>query len=302
MITMKTTTSRLNLTADNGLGPIGKLKWFIYNIINNFSPTSDIDESIIQEVFKPNNYDNLNKVSLMASPARKLCDLFWMDLDWKKISKDLNRQIKAIEVGAGTGIYGKLIDSIVKDSLFSYTGIDIYKDKEWEENRLNSKFKFILGDASSIRNELENVNFIFTQSALEHFENDLLFFEQVAEYVNKSSSPIIQIHLMPSQDCITTFPWHGYRQYTPRTISQITHLFNTNTKKRLVSLGSQNSNAVHRKFITFPRLLKKYDDRNLRIKEYNEEVLKAMKLDVVKPKNNSASFYALIMSTNTKYF
>jgi len=302
MIAMKKTTSRLNLTADNGLGPIGKIKWFIYNIINNFSPTSDIDESIIQEVFKPNNYDNLNKVPPMASPARKLCDLFWMDLDWKKISKDLNGQIKAIEIGAGTGMYGKLIDSIVKDSLFSYTGIDIYEDKEWEENRLNPKFKFILGDASSILNELENVNFIFTQSALEHFENDLLFFRQVAEYVNKSELPIIQIHLMPSQGCITTFPWHGYRQYTPRTISEITRLFNTNTKKRLVSLGSHNSNAVHRKFITIPRLLKKRDDRKLRINEFNEEAIKAMSLDAIQPAKNSASFYALIMNTNTKYF
>jgi hypothetical protein len=299
---MKKTTSKLNLTADNGLGPLGKIKWLIYNLINNLSPTSDIDHSIVKEIYRVSNDENFNKVSVSASPARKLCDLFWMDIEWDQIAKDLGGQIKAIEIGAGTGYYGKLIQSLAKDNLDSYTGIDIYEDKQWKENLRDPKFKFILGDASSVLNELSNVNFIFTQSALEHFEDDLLFFEQVAEYVNKSSEPIIQIHLMPSQDCISTFPWHGYRQYNPRNISKITKLFNSNTKKSLISLGSKRSNSVHRKFITIPMLLKRVDNRKLHSKKYNEEAFNAIRQDEIDPKSNCATFYALVMKTNTKYF
>src|SRR5208283_5417616 len=100
---------------------------------------------------------------------------------------------------------------------------------EWDNFESDPKFKLVRADSGSTAQYLADANLIITQSALEHFEKDLNFFRQIADHVARTRRPIVQFHLIPSAACLTTYPWHGVRQYTPRTISRITRLFGAET-------------------------------------------------------------------------
>src|ERR1700722_11386706 len=70
-----------------------------------------------------------------------------------------------------------------------------------------------------------------------HLGDIWVLFPRLRVRLRRADRPI-QFHLMPSAGYLTTFPWHGARQYTPRTISRITRLFGKETSKRLYFPGS----------------------------------------------------------------
>lgn len=295
---MKNATTKYNLTADNGLGLIGKVRWILNNILNNSGGDISNDARLIFSRYKTNQIPLWDEVSPFVSPARRLCDFFWKDLNWNEFISKLGGNIRAVEIGCGSGIYGDLIYKQIGDKLSRYVGIDIYEDKGWSAYKDLPQFQFKLGNASSLDDDLRGMNFLFTQSALEHFEDDYLFFKQVASFVNQLNTPFVQVHLMPSEQCLTTFPWHGFRQYTLSSISSITRLFNDNTTCELVSLGGVHCNSVHKKYITIPQLLTRKDYRRTKTKEYNEALKNAILADEMTSPNQGAAFYALILKTN----
>lgn len=288
---MPGSTSNHNLTADFGLSLKDKVKWLGLNIINNLNPNGNLDPSLNIKAFKPDNlefkYRHFNGI---VSPARYLCNLFWQEFA-EKYELELGGKIKAVEVGCGDGVYGKLLDEILNNRI-TYRGLDLFKNEKWHDFGRDDRFSFYQADSVDLSNHLHNTNFIFTQSALEHFTEDLTFFEQVAQYANTSKKHLIQVHLLPSFSCIKTFPWHGVRQYTPRTISKITNLFADSSEINLYKLGSVNCNKLHRKWITYPKILRKKDKRFSDSLIYKENLINAIKKDI---NNDSieACFYAL---------
>jgi len=290
-------TSWHGLNADRGLTRVNKIKWIIYNYINNLN--ENLTHSDLRQLyFDKINIDHLNqRFDNISSPARLLSDHFWYNINWSDLSTSLNNKINAIEIGCGNGKYGLLLNKYLNNSLNNYTGIDV-KDIDDSIFIENKKFNFILGNSNSISKYLKGHNLIITQSALEHFDEDLTFFKQIVEYVNNSNQPIIQIHLMPSVQCLYTFLWHGVRQYSPHTISKFTRNFNENTKKFLYSLGGKNCNKVHQKYITFPRILRKNDKRFTETDEYNIALNKAIKMDHLDKNIHNSSFYGLVLISN----
>jgi hypothetical protein len=295
---MKNATTKYNLTADNGLGVIGKVRWVLNNVLNNYDGDVLNDTRLTFSRYNSNQISRWDEVSPFVSPARRLCDFFWKDLNWNELINKLGGDIRAVEIGCGSGIYGDLIYRQIADKLTRYIGIDIYEDKGWSEYKDIPQFQFKLGNASSLDDDLRQINFLFTQSALEHFEDDYLFFKQVASFVNQLKTPFVQVHLMPSEQCLTTFPWHGFRQYTLSSISSITRLFNDNTTCELISLGGSHCNSVHKKYITIPQLLTKKDFRRTKTTEYNEALKNAILADERSSPNQGSAFYALILETN----
>lgn len=293
-------TSRYNLNADFGLSYFEMIKWLIFNYLNNRNGDKLNDSRVKTNRFKVTEMSNWDQVDTLASPARRLCDFFWMNLNWNQIISELGAPVSAVEVGCGTGIYGRLIEKLIGNDLNFYRGIDIYEQKDWPELRKNPKFQFIQGNASTVESDLIGTNFIFTQSALEHFEEDLSFFKHVANYVENSDHPIIQIHLVPSRACISTFPWHGFRQYTNASISEVTQLFSNNSEFDWISLGGEACNRVHRKFITIPIYTKRGDLRKKLNKQYNEELKTAIILDNDSKNENISTFSALVIRSNFK--
>jgi len=256
---MRNSTSWHKLNADNTrLEFLEQLSWVFSNYINNLFPNYGIDHNLVRTnfLFDANIVKHYwNKITLKVSPSRRLSNLFWYSLPWPKIAAGLGGKVKALEVGCGSGRYGTLIQDCLCDLLVEYVGLDIKPHPGWSQHENNPKFKLYQATSSDIAQYLNmnNTNLIVTQSALEHFDEDLVFFKQIAEYVFAARRPIIQIHLIPSASCLTTFPFHGVRQYTPRTLSQITHLFGSETHKTLVTLGSAQCNRVHRYYITYPQ-------------------------------------------------
>ncbi len=289
-------TSFINISGDKKLNFILAFLWLLVNILNNLLPNYKIDKNIKHLKFKFRKNDlSYIKNNNYLSPARFLCDLFWINFPFYKFYNKFSKPFNICEVGCGTGVYPNLLKNIMVNSKISYTGIDLKKYKEWD-NFDKSIFKFIVDKSDNIKNYLNDIDFLFTQSAIEHFDQDLFFFNQIADHVSNIKKPFLQIHLFPSHKCLFTYLNHGYRQYTPRNISKITRYFN-NSDIYLYKLESYNSNNIHRKFITFPKILRIKDKRYSKNKEYINEIIASLNH---KSKNKHLTFYALVISSNNK--
>jgi hypothetical protein len=134
-----------------------------------------------------------------------------------------------------------------------------------------------------------------SQSAIEHFDNDLMYFYQIKDFINKTKNNVVHVHIFPSAACLKKYLWHGVRQYTPRTISKITKIFdNDNTYSILYKLGGGNSNKLHFNYITKPILTEKADYRET--DEYFGLLKDAIVEDLID--NDNPSFYALVIHSN----
>ena len=293
-------TSWHKLSADRRLSKPQRILWIAFNLFNNALPRIDIDERVRELKFclAEHELDELwDRIADTSSPSRRLCDLFWMSLPWPAISTELTAA-SVVEVGCGSGVYGRLLERTLGECFRSYVGIDIKSNEQWKDFDA-PRFRFEVGTASDARRFLLGANLILTQSALEHFEDDLLYFRQVSMHVLGSKYPILQVHLMPSASCITTFPWHGIREYTPRTVSKITRLFGIETKPYLFWLGGSRCNQIHRKFITWPLFRYGVDLRYAESAKYLRSLRSAI-LDDFRGGASNPAFYALVLASNFK--
>jgi hypothetical protein len=289
-------TSCHSVNADNRLSIYGRVKWLICNTINNRLPLARLDNSLVYKDFQVSDIDRVwSNIETSSSPARKLCDLFWFNLPLRSWEKKLGG-MRAIEIGCGSGTYGFLLNKILAGRV-QYRGVDIKPHPGWEAYKHNLAYDFKVADSADIGIYLEDANFIFTQSALEHFEEDLTFFHQIANFVAESQYPIVQLHLIPSASCIATFAWHGIRQYTPRNVSKITRLFPDTTKKTLYRLGSTRCNDVHRRWISDARWRGRNDRREQDLRTYDQELKQAVREDMKNADRLEACFYALLLES-----
>jgi SAM-dependent methyltransferase len=286
------------VNGDRRLSYWDRVRWIFLNWLNNTRATSNLDPSLELVRFRVGSVTSQwSKIDAAASPSRRFSDLFWLALPWQRIAGELSGTVNVLEVGCGTGRYGLLMQECLGDELAGYVGLDAVRHPEWDSRGSNPKHRFVCTDSGSTDKYLPDANLIITQSALEHFEADLVFFRQIAGYVATTSRPTIQIHLMPSAGCLTTFPWHGVRQYTPRTTSRITRLFGTETSKRLYFLGSGACNRIHRRYITYPWLLGRSDRRRMHSAAYDRELRHAVERDDTEPKQAEACFHALVLQS-----
>ncbi len=293
-----TSSSRHALNADKGLSAAGRLKWLALNAANNYVRRVSRDPALAVARFPLDAAESRwSEIPAASSPARRLCDLFWLELPWERLIASLGGSISAIEIGCGTGRYGELLRRCAGSALTRYVGVDATPHAEWAPLEKAGPFTFVVGDAANVATHLAGANFIITQSALEHFEEDLTFFRQVAAYVGSQRHPIVEAHLVPSAACLTTFPWHGVRQYTPGTVSAITRLYGEDTRRTLYALGAARCNRVHRRWITLPRLLRGRDLRREQPAPYDEALRQAIKGDALRPARRAAAFYALVLET-----
>lgn len=282
-----TSTSFHKINYDKPLSNLKKIIWFIFNYINNSFKNYKLDKKIKQINFRPTK-SSFDKLSFELSPLRYLTDLFIMEMPWHHFADSLGK-IRLLEVGSGTGIYGEFINSILDDKLEIYTGVD---PKSHNLDKINDKFNFHLDISDNIEKYIENHNVILTITALEHFENDLLFFKKIQSHIKKTKKKILQIHIVPSYACLKTYLGHGLRQYTPRTISKITNLFEED-KKYLFSLGNDEFNKLTFEYITIPRIFKKTDKRITENTKYKDSLLKILNKNQT---YNNPTGYAIIIN------
>ena len=140
---------------------------------------------------------------------------------------------------------------------------------------------------------LEKVNFLFTQSAIEHFENDLTFFKKISKYLNKKKKKFIQVHLFPSESCLYTYLFHGYRHYNYKMISKLTESSDDNHNFYLFHIGSKHTNKFTFQQITLNRVFKRKVNP-IDIKKLKKSIQMDNEIETF----NIASFYGLAMLSN----
>jgi len=267
------------------------------NWLNNQLPYTAVDPVITIEDFRCDiseaQWKNLNQTS---SPSHKLSDLFWETLPWPTINKELG-SIQFVDFGCGGGSYGpKLLDWCNTENA-RYLGIDATFSNHWQDlTNLDQKLQFLQVDANTVAKHLpEKANLFVSQSAIEHFDDDLIFFSTLKHFIVRNKRPTVQILLFPSSACLLLYLLHGVRQYTPRTVSNITGLFGAFSYAVLYRLGGKACNRLHYDFITWPLLIKKAGDlRQSQTNEYDQRLRKATQDDMLRPQSSPA-FWALVV-------
>ena len=287
-----------NICGDkNNLSIFHHIYWYIVCYINNFFFNYNVDKRI--KVINYNKkifyYKNWNKD--LVAPSRFLCDQFWALFPWHIFFK--KKKLNFVEMGCGKGKYSLFLNKVYKKKfILNYCGIDIKKQTDWNKIEKQNKYiKFYNDNSNNISGYIKDSDVMITQSAIEHFENDILFFKKTHNCL-KNKKKFIQIHMLPSKSCLNTYLTHGYRQYTCSSISKITKIFKNNTNFILFNLGSSQTLFIHLKYITLNKLLNFIPSRYDRPKEYIENLIKAVEHDMVNNKKNAVSFYGLVMLHN----
>ncbi|MFX1366953.1 MAG: hypothetical protein ACFFCE_04410 [Promethearchaeota archaeon] len=295
------TTSIHILNADRGLNLPLKMLYYLLNKINNSFPYYKVDKSLEIRNFNDKNLKkNWSKCPITYSPSRKLSELFWINLPWGLIKRELN-DINILDIGCGTGSYGEKFVDFSMNNINRYLGLDIKTNNNWISlKKKYSFFQFIKFDGKDFTDLIPHeTNFFVTQSAVEHFEEDLTFFKQIRDYISSSRKEVIQIHGLPSKASLPLYRFHGVRQYTPRTISKIVRLFKDFSYSILLNLGGKHCRYLHYKYITESYRKKIGNMRRIKIQRYNKLSFNAIKKDMVYPQK-IPSHYILIIHSNSK--
>lgn len=284
------------LNGDNKLNIFQKIIWLVLNYFSNLTLFIKPGNYWSSLTLNPNEVnEQLNKTYATSSPSRRLCDIFWNTLPWIEIEKVLGNKICALEIGCGKGGYGLRLNKLIND--LDYLGCDLFPKSEWKD-RTSKNISFKQLNSTDVKNELRNRNFIFTQSAVEHFKYDKLFFSDIQQHIDQTSKPCLQIHLVPSPSCLWKYLWHGYRQYSSKNISSIKKTTWSKSKFIAVKLGGKACNRLHLKHITFPMVTKQNSIREINEKKYDQLTRDAIRNDLKETNPKNSSFYALLIFSN----
>jgi len=295
-------TSFHSLNADKGLRLSNRIIWFILNWLNNYLFANREDSSLTIRNFKADISEaNWSQTDIKSSPSRKLSDLFWLQLPWGLIRSELG-EIKIFDTGCGSGNYGAKLQAYSKNIIASYTGVDIFQHDNWRvlaESYPNLSFRRL--DSANISDYItDDINLFISQSSIEHFKNDLTYFNHIRQFIRRTSKSVMQVHLFPSRACLKLYLFHGVRQYTPRTISYITRLFNEFSYSTLYRLGGSECNKIHWEMITKSLFFHKIGNLcETRSSEYDQRLRQAIAADNKEP-HGEPSFYALVIHSNWK--
>lgn len=294
-------TSIHSLNADKGLGFFAKIAYLFLNWVNNLFPYWNIDKRISIRPYNDKNILNeFSNTYKESSVGRRLSDIFWRTLPWEEMKKELG-EIHIFDTGCGHGNYGVRMLDASHGLVGSYTGIDAKARPNWSELKQKyPNFNFIESTSSDISTLIPpQTNLFVTQSAIEHFDEDIRFFEQIRDFVKKTNKPVIQVHNFPAASTLPLYLFHGLRQYTPRTVSKISRIFEDNSKLYLYGLGGNHGKRVQWKYFTWPLLVLRGKAKwSENVENYNNEVISSVKSDMKDP-SRSPIFWALIIHHNS---
>jgi SAM-dependent methyltransferase len=207
--------------------------------------------------------------------------------------------LHVLDLGCGSGQYGVRLQGWSGGRIARYAGVDLQPHPGW--TALSASHPFLAFRTGSVedldRFITPDANLVVSQSTLEHVGDDLACFDHLHAAAHARGQPMLQIHLVPSAACLPLYLWHGYRQYTPRTLSAITSRFADCSERWLVRLGGTACNRLHARWITRPLLLTRTDRRDIDPIEYRQAVADAIERDMRVPQASPA-FHAILIYSN----
>jgi SAM-dependent methyltransferase len=292
--------ARVNPYSGDGPLRIGqRLSYLALNRIDNRRPYADRDPGVALADFQcADALPHVRGLTGTPSPSRALSDLLWMQLPWERMAQELG-PLRVVDLGCGTGGYAAKFMSWSGGHVAQYTGIDLERRAEWAAAQANDGVDFRAGNIERVAGIAPtDANLIVSQSTLEHAASDEAVFAQLKVLAQSAQDPLLQIHLVPSAACLRLYLWHGYRQYTPRTLSALSRPF-IGADRLIVRLGGAACNRLHWSFITRPRLIGRGDLRDRRPDEYRRALARAIESDMREPQASPA-FYALLIHSNRR--
>ena len=288
-------------SSDAGLNHLQKILWMILNWVNNHWFPNWIDSNLSKICFYPvvNKHSWNATYETMTSPSRILAKIFMLQLPWREICLELG-DLHILDIGCGSGNNGVRLQRWSGNMVSTYVGMDLKRHNNWKEViNILSKSSFIQTDVADVSQCFKaETNFIFSQSSIEHFGDDIKLFHDIHAFVRQNAKPVIQVHLLPSAVGLSLYRWHGVRQYTPRTISMLTKVFNDCSYARLFPLGGTRCNMAHIALRKFHQRSNVDDGRTKMLQyEYTDKVREAIVSDAEKVQERP-SFYALVIHSN----
>jgi SAM-dependent methyltransferase len=293
-------TSLHRINADRRLNRLQRGLWLAGNALNNLRPHQHLDPALAVRPFRlePARID-WSAVSPLASPSRQLSDLFWSTLPWAAMRAELGA-LRVLDIGCGSGRYAAQFGRWA-GGLDAYLGLDVKPHEKWDELR-DETVRFGTYDGTSLAGQIPHeTSLVVSQSAIEHFDDDLSVLEDVARFAAPLGRPLLQIHLAPASSALHLYPWHGVRQYTPRTLSKLSRLFSGYTGGTVYELGGRASNRLHWEFIARRQFFGGPDRRATERARYEAEVRAALEGDLrpAAPRT-SPGFYALVLHSHPR--
>jgi SAM-dependent methyltransferase len=293
----KKSTSIHQINADSRMSRVEKVLYMVLNRVNNTFPYLNADKKIVYRDFKCEDLkEQWENVPPQSTPARKLCDLFFIKLPWKHIQTELG-EMHVLDCGCGSGRYGERLLQYSPIPLTTYTGIDVKESERWQTlEQQHPNFTFHPLNNHNISPYIpEKTNFILSVTALEHFAEDIFFFEQIKDFIDSREKNVLQIHFFPSRVCLKLFRFHGIRQYTPRTVGKFSRMFHPSSYMTLFNLGGKMCSRLHSRYITRPLVNKKHADlRKSHPDIYDKKLYDAVRQDMAVP-SSDPTFYALVI-------
>ena len=232
----------------------------------------------------------------LETPVRNINNMFWETLNWKHLTRQLGGTVNIFDIGCGNGNYGIGFQNFLGEGFRSYTGIDIYKDKNYP-----AQYSHILCNAEKSADYLDGHNLIVSQSSLEHMENDKFILKEVTKTLCDSNKPFIQIHVVPATASLILYGWHGWRQYSHKNLGSIFNnlTFSNKIKMKAIPLGGWASFYAHLRYITVPYLLKKiFSKYNIHGSTTHTQKIKSTALKDKHTKASIPIFWAFIIYSN----
>ena len=291
-------TSIHSINGDSlSLSSTEKTLYLLWNHISNKLPTDKLlSTNFTLEKEKFNNF--WNKIKGTPSPSRAMGDMFWMNLPWGDIKKNLG-EVNILDIGCGAGGYCKKLQNWSNSIITSYKGLDIHQSPKWHDNinwgkeeGINVSFEQTDLDSDTTFDIPANINFLMSQSAVEHIKNDLGIFKQLKKFMYQKDEPCMQLHLFPGPASLDLYLLHGYRQYGDFAINKIVDLF-SDCDVELYKICGEASNKLHFDYITKPIYLDNLGDKRDSNPEQYRELLHAALLTDLQKEIETPAFWAL---------
>ncbi len=283
------------INADHKMTLIQKFFYFVLNIVNNLFDLPPRLASLRIIKFVPTRTkDDFFHTLTRTSPSRYLSNMFWRSLNFDYIREILKENLKIVDVGCGSGNYRNILKLSDGDT---YLGVDIFESPNWASLK-DASTSFVEIDFLQVDQYLSDKNLLITQSALEHFEKDLLFFRKVSRLAEIKNQKLLQIHLFPAKSCLWTYLYHGIRQYNFRSIRQIIKESGPDTIALVVNLGSGSVNRFHLNSITKHQALHRYSKMYTSKNGYADDLRSVIEKDRSRNSVSKPSFFALILAHN----
>jgi hypothetical protein len=127
-----------------------------------------------------------------------------------------------------------------------YTGVDIGNRFQQPDPSSPIKVLFIRDDVHHAV-PANAVDLLISVSALEHIDQDAQLLFRLGQHVATGG---IELHFVPAPASLLTYLWHGYRQYTPASITA-----RLGSSVEIVRLGGLGTFLVHMLTITIPEFM-----------------------------------------------